>query len=130
MKQTFSRNERLRGRLLITSLFKSGTTFYESPFRVTWMTLEKNDSGPYQVLMSVPKHNFRKAVDRNLLRRRMKEAFRLNKHLLAGSCDGKEGALAVCITFTAKEIIGFDRIQQKIILILQRLMKENEKVTG
>jgi len=94
------------------------------------MFLETPEKMPVQVLMSVPKYNFKKAVDRNLLKRRMKEAFRLNKQSLCDSLLANQNHLAACFTFTAKEILAFDLIQQKIILILQRLMKENEKVTG
>ena len=83
-----------------------------------------------QVLMSVPKYNFRKAVDRNLIRRRMKEAFRLNKHLVIDNLSIAGHQIVFCITYTAKEIVTFDLIQAKIIILLQRLIEENEKVTG
>ena len=130
MKKTFSRNERLRSNRLIHDLFAGKITFYEYPFRVTWIFLDSVGESPAQVLMSVPKYNFKKAVDRNLLKRRMKEAYRLNKHTLYEALDPTHRKMAVCLTFTAKEILSFDLIQQKIILILQRLIKENEKVTG
>ena len=85
---------------------------------------------PVQVMMSVPKYNFHKAVDRNLIRRWMKEAYRLNKHTLYESLNGKGQQMVLCITYTVKEIVPFNLIQGKIILLLQRLIEENEKVTG
>lgn len=93
-----------------------------------WESLEI--SFPVQVLITVPKNNFHNAVDRNLIRRRVKEAYRLNKQNLYESLDGKGQQMVLCITFTSKEIVPFDLIQGKIILILQRLIEENEKVTG
>jgi ribonuclease P protein component len=130
MKQTFSKDERLCSRRLISQLFSQGETFHVKPFRVTWMRLPSQDLTPAQVLMSVPKYNFRKAVHRNLIRRRMKEAYRLNKQPLCDQLAGTGHLLVFCITYTAKEIMDYDLIQAKIILLLQRLIVANEKVTG
>ncbi len=85
-------------------------------------------ASPVEVMMSVPKYNFRRAVSRNLIRRRMKEAYRLNKQLLYFSPAVAQGRLVMCITYTAKEIVPFDLIREKIILLLQRLIEENEKI--
>jgi ribonuclease P protein component len=79
MKQSFSKEERLCSHRLISTLFAKGQTFHLKPFRITWIRLTLETSQPAQVLMSVPKYNFHKAVDRNLIRRRMREAYRLNK---------------------------------------------------
>ena len=85
---------------------------------------------PVQVMMSVPKYNFHRAVDRNLVRRRMKEAYRLNKQALYDHLSGKGIQLVVSISYTAKDIMDYDHIQAKIIILLQRLTEANEKVTG
>ncbi|MEI7662684.1 MAG: ribonuclease P protein component [Bacteroidota bacterium] len=130
MRQTFSKDERLRSHLLISKLFAEGSTFYLKPFRVTWMRQATDNSSPVQVMMSVPKYNFRRAVQRNLIRRRMKEAYRLNKHLCYQPLEAGGQQLVVCITYTAKEIVPFDQLQLKIILLLQRLTEENEKIAG
>jgi ribonuclease P protein component len=87
-------------------------------------------TAPVQVLMSVPKYNFKKAVDRNLLRRKMKEVYRKNKSILYDYLTPKEQQMALCISYSDKEIVPFSLIQEKIILLLQRLILENEKVTG
>ncbi len=132
MRQTFSKDERLRSHRMISKLFAEGSTFFIKPFRITWMRQLKETPSllPIQVMMSVPKYNFRKAVQRNLIRRRMKEAYRLNKHIVYSHLDEKGHHLILCITYTAKEIVSFDHIQEKIILLLQRLSEENEKVSG
>jgi ribonuclease P protein component len=130
MRQTFSLDERLRSHRMISSLFANGSTFHLKPFRVTWMLESLDNTSPVQVLMSVPKYNFRKAVHRNLIRRRMKEAYRINKHIIYNFLVAKRQQMTLCITYTAKEIVPFDLIQGKIILLLQRLTEEDEKVTG
>ena len=87
-------------------------------------------TSPVLVMMSVPKYNFRKAVQRNLVRRRMKEAYRLSKQVVYEPLESTGRQMVLCITYTAKEIVPFDMFREKINLLLQRLIKENEKVTG
>lgn len=130
MKQTFSKEERLCSHTLIRMLFSKGHTFHLKPFRIVWMRQSLPVDSPVQVIMSVPKYNFHKAVHRNLIRRRMKESFRLNKQHLYSSLTGAGHQIIFCITYTAKEITDYGLIQAKIILLLQRLIEEDEKVTG
>jgi ribonuclease P protein component len=131
MRQTFSKNERLHSYRLIRKLFSEGSVFYVKPFRINWLNHDALAGTPLvQVMMSVPKYNFHNAVDRNLVRRRMREAFRLNKNIACEPLAAGNNHLLICITYTAKEIVPFGQIQEKIILLLHRLIKENEKVTG
>lgn len=129
MNNTFRKDERLSRYGLIRKLFKEGSTFYHAQFRVTWMETGKPLPFPAQVMMTVPKRYHHRAVDRNLLRRRMKEAFRLEKQLLYGAPGMKGKNIVLCLTCTSKEILPFDEVRGKIIVILQRLSEENEKVT-
>lgn len=111
-------------------LFAEGHTFRVNPFRITWNKQPLEVDSPVQVMMNVPKYNFHKAVQRNLIRRRMKEAYRLNKQSLYDHLSVTGTQIVVSITYNAKEIVTYDLIEGKIILILQRLIIENEKVTG
>jgi ribonuclease P protein component len=130
MRHTFRKDERLSKRGLIRKLFTEGTNVYHTPFRLTWMAVDLPLPQPVQVLMSVPKRLHHHATDRNLIRRRMKEAYRMEKHPLYETLKARNRHLLICISYTAKEILPADPIRDKIIVLLQRLNEENEKVTG
>jgi len=82
VRHTFSRRERLKSVRAIAKLFESGKTFLVYPIKVVWVEAINDFPFPVQAAFSVSKRNFRHATDRNKLKRRMKEAYRLNKFLL------------------------------------------------
>jgi ribonuclease P protein component len=131
MKQTFTKAERLCGHRLVGMLYEKGEVFHVRPFRVTWMP-HRGDPAPYpaRVLIIVPKRNFRHSVQRNLIRRRIREAYRRNKHTLYEGLSGSGSQIIFSVTYTAKELVPFAEMQEKIILLLQRLSRANEKVAG
>ncbi len=100
------------------------------PVRAIWLAVPNADKPSVEVLLSVPKKNFKRAVYRNLLKRRIKEAYRLNKSILTTSPSLKNTRILLALVYTATSMSSFAVIQEKIILILQRLSMENEKNTG
>jgi len=130
MEHTFPGPEKLRKRSLISKLFKDGSSFTLYPFRATWIDNPTDETTPVQVLISVPKYNFPNAVHRNRIRRLIRESYRLNKQIAGNPmADGNQGLL-LHIHYTSKEILPFRIVQEKIILLLQRLRVEYEKVAG
>ncbi|MBX2964497.1 MAG: ribonuclease P protein component [Cyclobacteriaceae bacterium] len=119
-KFSFSKSERLSSRNSIQELFSKGSSFYLAPFKVLVL---KGNEPHHQVLFSVSKRNFKKAVDRNLVKRRLREAYRLNKAALP-----QLPALRIVYIYTAKEIWDYHRIEEKIKATFKRLTDYAEKL--
>lgn len=120
MKQTFSKSERLCSQKLIESLFdrqnKANQGFLVYPIRVVF---QQNEAGEgIQVMFTVSKRNFKKAVDRNIVRRRMREAYRKNKYLLEAYPASSMGFI-----FVAKEILDYATIEKSMRTIFRKLMR-------
>ena len=130
MTQTFGKDERLHKKILIKKLFTEGVSFYVYPFRVTTLKSIEENVPAVQLLISVPKHLFKKANDRNLLKRRIREAYRKNKQDLCTALGDKQVKIALCFNYTAKTILPFSIIQDKIIILLQRLLVSHGKTPG
>ncbi|WP_436515011.1 ribonuclease P protein component [Ekhidna sp. To15] len=123
-KYSFSKPEKLTGKKKIEELFKRGSSFYLTDFQVRY--LHSDEPLTHQILISVPKRNFKRAVDRNLLKRRIREAYRLNKHLLSNSANSK--TLYIGFIYLSKQILTFDNIQTQLIQCLERLGNINTDV--
>ena len=130
MNQTFTKDERLSKKILISKLFEEGEKRFSYPFRVTILKFPIPTNYPVQLLISVPKSLFRKAVDRNRIKRLIREAYRKNKYLLYESLAERHEQMMICIQYTPKEILSYQLIHEKIIVLLQRLKDENAEVTG
>ena len=127
--QTFKKEERLHEKKIIKELFEKGFNFYVSPFKVLYIDTDFDGKYPAKVLISVPGKNFKKAVDRNRIKRLMREAYRKNKHILYNALGNSSKKIAIALLYTGKVMISYSEVEPKIILILQRLVKENEEIT-
>src|SRR6185312_5168861 len=106
---TFKKEERLCNKRLIDSLFHNGSSFLCYPLKVSWLTAEDIQPFPAQVLFSVPKKRFKRAVDRNLIKRRVREAYRLHKQqYLYDTLNGAGKKIVLSIGYVAKEIVPYD----------------------
>lgn len=114
MSATFQKGERLSSFKEIQALMKGGKSFFHYPFKVVYQNVA-NDGNPNAVIVSVPKRNFKRAVKRNLLKRRIRESYRLNKGLLVAPDGFRTNILFVYIS---KEIREFSFIEGKLKEIL------------
>ncbi len=117
---SFPKSERLNKKKVIQELFDKGSSFYLYPLRVFFQKCS-NPESTHQAMFSVSKRNFKKAADRNLIKRRMREAFRLNKAAISGTSK-----LQMAYIYTAREILTFELIRNKVLLSFKRF-EENEK---
>ncbi len=125
--ETFKKEERLCNKKTIESLFKKGKASFAYPFNVKWTNNQSDNKFPAQILIIVPKRNFKKAVDRNRLKRIIREAYRKNKSILYQTLVFKNVNIAFALIYTEKEILKYKLIEDKIIITLQRLIKDIEK---
>ena len=114
-KYSFSKKERLSSKKKIDQLFEEGFSFRLNSFRVQSL-LSKEKISYHSVLISVPKRNFKRAVDRNLIKRRIREAYRLNRYLLDSIPP-----LYICFIYISKNMLTFHEIQDQLIQCLNRL---------
>ena len=123
-KFSFRKAERLSKEKDIQELFEKGSSFYLFPFKV--LTLPVEVAGPFhQVLISVSRRNFKKAVDRNRIKRQIREAYRLNKHLLPSGLFNHIGLI-----YTHKEILSSDEISAKMVHVMKRISKVSRAMPG
>ena len=125
---TLGKNERLKSRKLIEQLFKEGKSFNAFPFRVYYLFPEKivnNQSRTcgIQFGAGVSSRNFKKAVDRNRIKRLTREAYRLQKKLLEETLRTRSKKLSLFFIYTQKELPDYKTVYEKTSLILNKLVK-------
>jgi ribonuclease P protein component len=125
---TFTKEERLCNKSLIDQLYHNGSSFLCYPFKVSWAITTDPQLFPAQVLFSVSKKRYKKAVDRNLIKRRLREAYRLHKQeYLYLSLSAADKRIVFSIGFIGKEIAPYDFIEKKMLKLLSQLLDQVTK---
>lgn len=121
----FPKSERLSSKKVIKELFEKGSSFHLYPFKVIYLPNPTQGSIPpppsVQVLFSVPKRYHRKAVDRNKIKRRLKEAFRLNKNLIIAEKAPKV-PYVIAYVYLSKDKMSYKEIENKLKSSFKRLV--------
>jgi len=122
---TLGRNERLKSRKQIEQLFSEGKSFPLSPFRIYYLVtpLITNSSSTLQFGAGVSGKNFKRAVDRNRVKRLTREAYRLQKKQLQEATIEKKLQLNIFFIYTGKELPAFHIVKEKVNVILNKLTK-------
>jgi len=111
---SFKKSERLSRKKQIQEVFDKGSSFYIYPFKVFFIS---SHNSIHQVMISVPKSIFKRAVDRNLIKRRFREGYRLNKTKLAS-----DHFFSIAYIYTAKEVLPSAFIHSKMVLSFNKLI--------
>ena len=123
---TFTKRERMTSHLLMEALFENGSSQSVSafPLRAVYQTVSRqSDHGPAQILISVPKKRFKHAVDRNRVKRQIREAYRQHKQLLWETVAENEEVL-VGFIWLADRHYPSKEVEQRVVKILQRIIKK------
>ena len=123
----FKKQDKLKSRKTIELLFNKGKSFSNFPFRVVW--LPENNEAVLQAGVSVSSKYFKKATDRNRIKRLMREAYRLQKKILQDHLEEKQNKLSVFILYVGKELPEYEIVFEKIGVILKRLIKFSDENT-
>lgn len=122
-RMSIARKNRLKSRMLIDQLMNEGDRLKEFPLRLIYKSIEEPAKSHLQLAVSVPKRLHKHAVARNLLKRRIRESWRLNVQSLDRTLEEAEVSLAVMIIYMSNETLTTADLQDKIILLLERLEK-------
>ena len=121
MRQTFHKTERLKSKIIFDELIASGSTVKKHPFILVWKKLNVDQSYPIRIAFSVSKKRFPLAVDRNQMKRKIREVYRLKK---SDIYDKLTNNFAVLLIYTSKEKMKSDVLKNKLILVFERFIDD------
>ena len=126
MQNTFNKSQHLCGETTISQLFREGKAFLVFPLRVVYR-VEKRAEGDkratVRVLTSVPKKQFKHAVDRNRFKRLIREAYRLQQHELNEALEARGLVMDVAFTAVHNQLPEFDFLRSRMAKILSKLVE-------
>lgn len=123
---SFPKKEKLTSKIIIDRLFKKSDSRFKYPFRILFLSENSYSEEFPQIVISVSKRNFKRAVDRNRIKRLIREAYRLQKVELLSLFPEKPSYIA--ILYTAKEEIQLEELKKKLYLIIKMTQSDNNSL--
>lgn len=120
------KSERLCQQQLIASLFTAGHRFLCRPFQLVVLTTSLNGPEPAQLLISVSRKRFPRAVDRNRIKRHLREAYRHHKGELYTYLQQHNMQVALAVVYTGKSVTTFNEMNDRIPVALSLIVKQLE----
>jgi ribonuclease P protein component len=123
MTQTFSAEERIKSRKVLEAVYENGEQIIVPPFRLRYLRYDFEDGAAVQFAVSVPKRKVKSAVKRNKVKRRIKEAYRLNKADLLSQIKDPSQGLALFLIYIGKEDPAYTVIEERMKKLLNKLQE-------
>lgn len=125
-RYTLSKEERLSWKRYIDQLFAKGQSFVAFPLRVVYLPVEEDLLAPVSILISVPKKKFKRAVKRNLIKRQIREVYRVRKYTLIDPLVEKNSRMLVAFLYLDKKIRSFAEMEKAMTKALTTLVNKVE----
>jgi len=119
---TFKKEERLTSKKIIDKLFSEGASFLSYPLKIVYTKTQLHTKSPVQAAFTVGKRNFKLAVHRNLIKRKIRETYRLKKQELYDAL--KEEQLAVFFIYIGKEIPEYEEVNKAMQRAIKKMVTE------
>lgn len=122
MQQTFKKQEKLKKRKLIEQLFNEGKSISAFPVKLIYLELEHNSPYKIQAGVSASKRNFKKAVDRNRIKRLLREVYRKNKYLIYESEHTKKHIFM--FIYLGKRELDYHSLEDKMKVLIKKFLQQ------
>lgn len=120
---SLGKSYKLCSKIIIEDLFKTGTTIKSYPLIAIYNIVEFTDGSPFKIVFSAPKRTFRKAFQRNRIKRICKEAVRLNKSILESHLKENNKQLALFLVYSSKDELNHVQLEKKVVKLFNELIK-------
>lgn len=117
---SFPKSEKLCKLKSIQQLFSEGKSVQSFPLKMIYAPMQNNENVPFQLLISVPKRSFKRATDRNRIKRVIRESYRLQKHFLVQHTSEQH---ALALIFTGKEMPDYELISKKVMRCFEKFLE-------
>lgn len=124
MDQTFGKEYKLCSQKIIKSIFDEKNTIKQYPFVLNYAMLELPSEKPFQMVIAAPKRIFRKAHERNRIKRLCRETVRKNKLILEDELKMKQKQAAFFLVYTSKEELSYEILLKKTEQLFKKFVAE------
>jgi ribonuclease P protein component len=120
---SLSKLERIKSKKTIETLFQQGEAFFSYPYRIVFSVTQNAETPALCFAISVPKRFFKRAHDRNRIKRQTREAYRLQKQTLQANVQSHQQILNVMMIYQAREPMDSTSMHKHIHQCLEQLQK-------
>ena len=123
MNQKLTKAERINSKLTIENIFRKGQSVFSHPYKLVFVDRINDDDSPLvEILISVSKKRFKKAVDRNAIKRLIRESYRTNKQILWNFCEQNNTKLSIVIVYVGNDISNSKNHNNTMIKVIDKML--------